>query len=46
MKEQRINMDINRELWKRVGIQAIKEGLTKKDLVEKALEKYLKEKGE
>ena len=40
---QRVNMDINKNLWKQVGIRAIKEGITKKELVEKAFEKYLKE---
>jgi len=43
-KKQRINMDLNKELWKRVGIKAIEEGIQKRELVEKALEKYLKEK--
>ena len=41
MNNQRVNMDINKILWKRVGIRAIEEGITKKELVEKALEKHL-----
>ena len=40
---QRVNMDINRNLWKQVGIKASKESITKKELVEKALKNYLKE---
>lgn len=42
MADRRINMDIDKNLWKEVGIKAIKEGITKKDLVTKALEEYLK----
>lgn len=40
---QRVNMDISKNLWKQAGIRAIKEGITKKELVEKALKNYLKE---
>ena len=40
-ENQRINIDINTKLWKQVGIQAIKEDITKRELVEKALRKYL-----
>ena len=43
MTVQRVNMDLNKELWKQVGIRAIEEGINKKDLVEKALENYLKD---
>ena len=39
---QRINMDIDKELWKQIGIRAIEEGINKKDLVEKALTNYLR----
>lgn len=41
MTTQRVNMDINKNLWKKVGIRAIEEGINKKDLVEKALRLYL-----
>lgn len=40
-------MDLRKELWKQVGIKAIEEGITKKELVERALTDYLnKNKGE
>ena len=42
MTTQRINMDIDKQLWKQVGIRAIQEGINKKDLVEKALTNYLR----
>ena len=32
-----------KELWKRVGLKAITEEVTKKDIVIKALERYLNE---
>ena len=38
---QRVNMDIPKELWKKVGIQAATEDLDKRELVIKALEQYL-----
>jgi len=37
-------MDIDRELWKRVGIRAAIENITKKELVETALKEYLQRK--
>lgn len=40
---QRVNMDLNKELWKRVGIRCIELDIQKKQFVEKALEKLLKE---
>jgi metal-responsive CopG/Arc/MetJ family transcriptional regulator len=43
MTTQRVNMDLDKDLWKQVGIRAIEEGINKKDLVEKALTNYLKE---
>lgn len=46
MKTQRVNMDLDKGLWKQVGIRAIEEGINKKDLVEKALVNYLKEEKE
>lgn len=42
-EKQRVNMDLDKELWKKVGIQAAIEGITKKEVVEKSLENYLKE---
>lgn len=44
MKEQRINMDIDKELWKAVGIRAIEKGITKKELVTIAIQEYLDKK--
>lgn len=43
MVDKRINMDIPEELWKQVSIQAAIEGLQKRELVIKALERYLVE---
>ncbi|MED4492991.1 hypothetical protein [Heyndrickxia coagulans] len=43
MEKQRVNMDINKELWKKVGIRAIELNLQKKEIVELALEKFLQE---
>lgn len=40
MELQRVNMDIQKWIWEQVGITAIKEGMTKRELVEKALIKY------
>lgn len=42
-KQQRVNMDLDKEIWKRVGIKAIELGITKKELVEKALKNYIEE---
>ena len=42
MEKQRVNMDLDKDLWKLVGIKAIKSGIQKKEIVEKALENYLK----
>ena len=39
--KKRINMDINENLWKRVGVKAAESGITKRDLVERALESHL-----
>ena len=33
-------MDIQKWLWKQVGVTAAKEGITKRELVEKALFQY------
>jgi len=38
---QRVNMDINKELWKQVGIRCIKLDMQKKEFVEQALKNYL-----
>ena len=38
---QRVNMDLPKELWKKVGIQSVIEGVQKRELVVKALEEYL-----
>jgi hypothetical protein len=35
--KQRINIDIDRELWKKTGKAAIDLGIDKRDFVEKAL---------
>lgn len=34
-------MDLPKELWKRVGVQAINEDVQKREIVIKALEQYL-----
>lgn len=43
MEKQRVNMDIDKELWKKVGIRAIELNLQKREVVELALEKFLQE---
>ena len=43
MEKQRVNMDLDKDLWKLVGVKAIELGIQKKEIVEKALENYLKE---
>jgi len=35
--KQRVNMDLDKNLWKRVGMKAIELDMQKKDLVELAL---------
>lgn len=42
-KEQRVNIDINKQLWQKVGIECAKMGVTKKFFVQYALEKLLEE---
>lgn len=32
-EKQRVNMDLDKELWKQVGIKAIQLGIQKKELV-------------
>lgn len=43
MKKQRVNMDLSKELWRDVGIKAAELEKQKKEIVEMALEKFLKE---
>ena len=38
---QRVNMDLPKDLWKRVGVQAATEDIQKREIVIKALEQYL-----
>ena len=45
MQEQIVNVAIDRELWKQVGIKAAIEQIDKKEIVDKALRKWLKENG-
>ena len=39
--KQRVNMDLDKELWKQVGMKAIEIDMQKKDLVELALKKFI-----
>lgn len=39
--KQRVNIDIDRFLWQRVGIRAAVEGVHKREIVERALLDYL-----
>lgn len=43
MERQRINMDINKEIWKKVGKAAIDLGIDKREFVELALQLKLDE---
>lgn len=40
-EKQRVNMDIDKQLWKRVSVKAAEDEMEKKELVEEALRKYL-----
>lgn len=40
-KEQRVTIDINKELWHQVGIESAKLGIYKKDFLEKALKEKI-----
>lgn len=42
-EKQRVNMDLDKELWKQVGIKAIELGMQKKELVELAIKKFIEE---
>ena len=46
MENQIVNISINRELWKEVGVKAVIEDKDKKEIVDKALREYLKPKKE
>lgn len=39
--EKNINLSVDVDLWKKVGIHASKNDTTKKDIVDKALKQYL-----
>jgi len=39
--KQRVNMDIDRELWKQASVKAAQLGVTKKELVEMGIKKIL-----
>lgn len=41
MTYQRVNIDVNKNLWKQVGIEAIKNDVTRREIVEVALKEYL-----
>jgi len=43
MGKQRVNMDLDKDLWKRIGIKGIQLGIQKKEIVETSLKNYLKE---
>ena len=42
---QRVNIDVDRDLWKRVGVRAIEEDTEKRRIVDKALRLYLGDPG-
>lgn len=39
--KQRVNIDVNRELWKQVGIKSAETGMEKREILEEALKKYI-----
>lgn len=39
--KQRINLDLDRELWKKVSIKAVELDIQKRELVELALKEFL-----
>jgi Arc/MetJ family transcription regulator len=41
-ERQRVNIELDPELWKQVGIKAIEMGLTKRELTEKALREFIR----
>lgn len=44
MEKKRVNIDIDRDLWKKVGILAARKDMPKREVVEEALKLYIKEK--
>jgi len=44
LMKQRVNMDIDKELWKQVTIKCAELGIEKKQFVEEALKNKLKDK--
>lgn len=40
---QRVNIDLDKALWHRVGVRAAEKGITKRELTETALKNYLEE---
>lgn len=44
MENQIVNISINRELWKQIGVKAVIEDKDKKEIVDKALREYLEPK--
>lgn len=45
-EKQRVNMDIDKQLWKRVSVKAAEDEMEKKEVVEEALKQYLNNKEE
>lgn len=41
MGRQAIHIQLDKELWKRVGIESAKQDMTRRDLVAKALNEYM-----
>jgi Arc/MetJ family transcription regulator len=42
MERQRVNVDIDKELWRKVSIRCVELGITKRTYLELALEELLK----
>lgn len=42
MTLQRISIDIDKDLWKQIGFKALEESKKKREIVEIALQEYLK----
>ena len=41
LEKQRINIDIDKTLWKKVGIKAVENDMKKREVVERALSEYI-----
>lgn len=41
MSRQAIHIQLDRELWKQVGIESAKKDITRRDLVTEALKQYI-----